>query len=277
MKIFMDYFNLQELPPDIKEEAAKALAAFNDQKAALAEIERYFQDHERSHITKGNEMTVTAAKSLIASYESFGAMASEYSKIECLKCGHRNPPESKLCEKCKTEIVLPKISQANLEMSFSDANDMPPNFANLFQAVENVRSGRSVPEEFGAAIDQFAVLIERQKPAMEKVLREDMKAIQPEVVGEEIYTAFRDLAEQMLASVDQTSSGLQWMKKYIDTRDAGDLTAGWERVLLGGKEMQRVTKAMGDLMTRKGEALQAEASAEQPPPGESVTIRGEDE
>lgn len=280
MKVFMEYFNLAEIPDEVKEEAAKALAAFNDQKAALAECEKYFADRSTSHITAGNDMTVKAAESLIASYEHFGSMAQEYYKIECLKCGHRNAAENKFCEKCKAEIILPKVSEAaSLEMSFNDVNSMPPNFAVIFEAAEKLKSGQTQPAEFGAAVDQFLQFIQQQKPGMEKILRDDIKGIQPEVIGEELYQHFKELAEQMLGSIEATAAGLVMMKGFVTSGNQADIASGWERMLTGGREMQRVTKAMSELMERESRSLQAEAQPEAvaAPPEESVVIRGDEE
>jgi hypothetical protein len=144
--------------------------------------------------------------------------------------------------------------------------DIPPGFAMMGQAVEGVKSGVLPVEQFAQFTVQFRALLEQNLPQMDSIINKDMFNIQGEVVGQELFVEFQELAVGMKESILSAMAGLTEIEQFADSQDPSSLDTGWAQMLESGKQMLIISNTMGALMERTKEIMTAEA-----PEGEAAS------
>ena len=225
---------------------------------------------------------------LEASSEVFIEAAQREGKLICVKCGHANPPNNRVCESCGfklPQLVDPTMyaqstfemeERTGLEEETDDDYHMGINTYRLFEAAYNFYEGNIEEAEFRTHINTSRRTVEESEDGLHnmtgKVLTEKQLArLTPEdqKTFEESQEMFEEVRTLLEEGIDDWLEGLEYFEGYIETRHRPTLETGIQLIFVASQKIHKVTK-LGEMANKTLDEItdkeKEKAQAGQAPP-----------
>lgn len=228
--------SLPDLSDEILEVAGRVSAAYADFRQGLEEMTTYLDHPDPASLERGIERCKAAIEVLLESNRQFEAIHQREQMVACLMCGHLNQPRSRTCARC--EAVLPDEMERSAAVREEEgAGDMvvvPPEYMELYQACDQVASGKIPVEEWRPRVEGLLGIFSQTRHQVASHLGRH-----PEVL--ETHAELAPVADSLVEGLGRAEEALRRMLLYEQEAEADHLNYGWMDLLKATRQVQEAT------------------------------------
>ena len=180
----------------------------------------------------GIETIKNAAFKLEEANNSFIEIQQRSMLVECVMCGHMNPPNVANCEKCNA--ALPKTMERAAATSQETASNMvmvPPEYLELYDACDKVASNEIELDVWQDKLDEFVERFNQSSQQIHDNTRRFRKVLD-EVPG------LMEESENLVDALDDALEALNEMQLFASDSDPEHLNQGWMNLLVATQKIQ---------------------------------------
>jgi len=236
----------------VKEELQRALEGLELYGNAISDYYRFLDNREGLFLDQAEWELKESVEILEKSNKLFQEIAEREGKTPCVRCGHYNPPDRKMCEKCGA--ILPKAADSGPASTFdvqvgetSISMDMdipiPENLEVLFNAVNQVSENQISIDEFAAVVDDFYNIMNKNKAAGFAPLPQvNLSKLNPEEkkVAEDLIKDLKEAKTNFEEGYRDFEEGISYFNEYMEVGDKNLLVKGVQMMWEGNKKFHRV-------------------------------------
>jgi hypothetical protein len=231
--------------PDVREESTferlqpQLEAAFEEQSAALDELEQYFVDHEAVHILDGVEKLCLASEQILAVQKELRAACTDIGDVHCMRCGAVNTRTVKYCTRCNA--ILPQVAMgapmSSLEVHVGESDEaggrkLTANMQKLADLSQAVLNGVESP----TALSQLAAQMLEQVAQVQTAL-DTMEQTAGGAGFEEKVALFTQAHQTFADGLMAMALPLSSLRTAADAGDAAGIEQATTAVLAAGDQI----------------------------------------
>lgn len=210
-----------------KELAEKSEQAYEEFAAGLEEMEVA----TREGVEKGIDFCIESAFKLESLNQSYLQLEAQRQMVECVMCGHGNPPGRSECQECNATLPTALKSAAGEAGPSSDLVMVPKEYLDLYEACDKVAANEIPLEEWQAHIDAFNERFNQASQQIHDITSGNRKTF-------EGVPGILEQAEEVVDALDETLEALYRMQQFAEDGDPDHLNQGWMELLAGTQKIQ---------------------------------------
>ena len=212
-----------------KELAEQSEFAYEEFGQGLEEMSKL----DRESVENGIDICVDAAFKLESLNQHYLELEAQASMVNCVMCGHQNPPGRSDCEKCGA--TLPTTMKTASAQDAGHSNDLvmvPKEYLDLYDACDKIAANEIPIEVWQEQIDLFTDRFNSASQQIHDITTANREAFEaaPEILAE---------AEGVVDALDEALEALEQMQMFAEDGNVEHLNQGWMDLLAGTQKVQQ--------------------------------------
>ncbi len=219
---------------------------------------QYFEMLDSNNFDKAEELgdkLAAITKQLEKSMKNFEEMSAREGKILCIRCGHYNPPNRRVCEKCNASLLhFKEVEVSDIDFVEGDTSvsrfkpAMTTNIEKLLETAQQYVEGVVSFEEFESVISWMEGLLESSYQYAGPV--PDLKDKDKER-AEQFKRMLEETADLYLQALEDFEVGLSFMRQVLQDRSIATLKSASHMIWQAVGKLQQVQKVTEPLVKAK--------------------------